>query len=92
MTRNLSSKYSQKRFHHAKQFARDVFKTTSKKIFKKQQKQLVIRLAIKISDKIAKVSITSLQNGSGATSIETENIGLDREIPRERYKKTDMQL
>ena len=67
-------------------------KLLPKKIFKKQQKQLVIQLAIKISDKIAKVSITSLQNGSGATSIETENIGLDREIQREKYKKIDMQL
>ena len=51
-----------------------------------------VSIGNKISDKITKVSRTSLQNSSGATSIETENIRLDREIPKEGYKKKDTQL
>ena len=43
MSKNLSGKYSQKLFDHAKQSTTDVFKTALKKNqFKKQQKQLVI--------------------------------------------------
>ena len=33
--KNLSSKYSQKLLHHAKQSATDVFKTSSKKVIQK---------------------------------------------------------
>ena len=39
---NLSSKYSQKLLDHAKQFAKDVLKTVSRRGIQKQQKQLVI--------------------------------------------------
>ena len=43
ISKNLSGKYNQKRIDHAKQSATDGFKTASKKkLFKKQQKQLVI--------------------------------------------------
>ena len=41
-SKNLSGKYSQKTLNHAKKFARDELKTSSKKYFKKRQKQLVI--------------------------------------------------
>ena len=50
--KNLSGKYSQKLLDHAKLSATDTFKTSSKKSFKKQQKQpgilLVIRLPIEL--------------------------------------------
>ena len=42
ISKNLSSKYSQKRLDHAKQSVSDALKTASKKQFEKQQKQLVI--------------------------------------------------
>ena len=42
ISKNLSGKYSQKRLDHAKQFATDVLKTTSERVIKKQQKQVVI--------------------------------------------------
>ena len=42
LNRNLSSEYSQKLLDHAKQSATDAVKTTSKKQFKKPQKQLMI--------------------------------------------------
>ena len=42
-SKNLSGKYSQKPFGHAKQSSTDVTKTTSKEMsFKKQTKKLVI--------------------------------------------------
>ena len=48
ISKNLSSKYSQKLLGHAKQSAMDALKTASKKQFKKQQKQLVIWLVMKL--------------------------------------------
>ena len=48
ISKNLSSKYSCKLLDHAKQPATDTLKTASKKQFKKQQKQLVIWLGIKL--------------------------------------------
>ena len=39
----------------------------------------------KISNKITKVSRNSPQNSSLTVEIETENIGFDREIPKERH-------
>ena len=42
ISKNLSDKYSQKRFGHAKKSAIDALKNTSKKYFKKQQKQSVM--------------------------------------------------
>ena len=39
----------------------------------------------KIDDRITKVSKTTLQNSSKIVPNEEENIGLYREIPRERY-------
>ena len=46
--KNISGKYSQKLFDHAKQSATNTLKTASKKQLKKLQKQLVIRLVIKL--------------------------------------------
>ena len=42
MSKNLRGKYSQKLLDHAKQFATDTVKTSSKRSFIKQQNQLVI--------------------------------------------------
>ena len=42
INKNLSSKYSEKRLDHAKQSARDKHKTSLKKQFKEQLKQLII--------------------------------------------------
>ena len=42
ISKNLSSKYSQKLFDPAKQYATDALKTASKKGIKKQQKELMI--------------------------------------------------
>ena len=39
----------------------------------------------KITDKITKVSKTSLQNKQETVTNEEKNIGFDREIPKERY-------
>ena len=42
VSKRLSGKYSQKRFDHAKQSPTNALKTTSKKLMKIKQKQLVI--------------------------------------------------
>ena len=42
ISKNLSRKYSQKLFDYAKKSAKGVLKTSSKRIIKKKQKQLVI--------------------------------------------------
>ena len=39
----------------------------------------------KIVNKLTKVSTTSPQNNSGTATNETENVRLDREIPKEGY-------
>ena len=42
LSKNLSDKYGQKVFDHARQSTADALKTTSKKVIQKQQKRLVI--------------------------------------------------
>ena len=48
ISKNISGKYNQKLLDLAKQPATDALKTSSKREFKKQQKLLVIWLAIKL--------------------------------------------
>ena len=48
LSKNLSSKYSQKLLHYAEQSATYALKTASKRSIQKQQKQLVIWLVIKL--------------------------------------------
>ena len=48
VSKNWNSKCSQKLLDHAKQSVTDALKTASKKQFKKQQKQLVIWLVMKL--------------------------------------------
>ena len=42
-------------------------------------------ICTKTTDKITKVSIITPKNNSGTVTNEEKNIGLDREIPRERH-------
>ena len=62
-----------------------MFKTGSKRVIKKIAEAASDLVSNKIRDKIAKVSKTSSQNNSTTATNEEENIGLDREIPREVY-------
>ena len=52
ISETLSDKYSQKLLDNAKQSAVDVLKTTSKRLIKKQQKQLANWLEIKLLIKL----------------------------------------
>ena len=83
ISKNWSSKCSQKLLDHAKQSAADTLKTASKKINPKRAKATGDLIDNKFGDGFTKVSKTSAQNNSVTT--EGENIGLDREINRERY-------
>ena len=99
INKTLIGKYSQELIDPAKQSATDAFKTPSKiKIPKKLEAtgDLIgnkIAVAKSYDGKITKVSKTSPQINSETVANEEENIGLDREIPRERYispeKKTE---
>ena len=62
-----------------------MFKTGSKRVIQKIAEAASDLVSNKIRDKIAKVSKTSSQNNSTTATNEEENIGLDREIPREVY-------
>ena len=44
--KNLSGKYNEKQLDHAKNYATDTVKATSKRVIKKEQKQLVIWLVM----------------------------------------------
>ena len=62
MSKNLSSKYSQKRLDHAKQSATDAFKTLSKRVIQKTAEAPSDLIGNKIADKITRVSKTSPKN------------------------------
>ena len=82
--KNLNGKFSQNRLDHEKQSATDALENTSKKIIQKTEEVNGNLIGNKIADKVTKVSRNSSQNGSGRVANETENIGLDKEIPKER--------
>ena len=46
----------------------------------------------KIAFRIRKVSKTSSQYSAGIVANKTENIGLDREIPKERYISSEKKI
>ena len=69
ISKNVSSKYRQRLLDHAKQSATDALKADSKKQFNKQQKQLVIKLAINL--------LNTPQNNS-KTVINKEDIYLQK--------------
>ena len=62
LSKHVSNKYSQKLSDHAKQSATDVFKIVSKRAIQKPAGTIGDTTGNKISDKIARVSKTSLQN------------------------------
>ena len=90
--KSLNGKYSPKLFDPAKQSATDLLKAASDRAIAKTAELTGDLIGYKIADKITKASRTSPQNNSEAVANEEENIGFDREMPREIYisrKKTD---
>ena len=64
VSKNVSSKYSQKPIDHAKQSATDVFKTASKRAIQKRAEAISDLIGNEIAYKIMKVSKKSQQNNS----------------------------
>ena len=56
ISKNLCSKYNQKHLDHAKQSAKDVLKTNSKKVIQKRAEATGDLIDNKIADRIMKVS------------------------------------
>ena len=84
MSKNLSSKNSQKLLDHAKQSATDALKTTSKRAIQKTEETTGDFICGKIANKLTKVSKTSLRNNSVTTE---EEILTERYVsPAERQK------
>ena len=76
----LSGKYSQKRLDHAKKFATNVFKTSSKRGIPKTAEAAGDLIGNKIAKRITKVSKNLQQN-----TLETDRNENDKEIPKEKY-------
>ena len=85
ISKNVSGKYSQKILDNAKQSATDVFKIPSKRAIQKTAEITGYMIGNKIDDKITKFQRNSPWNSSGTVTNGTENIGLDKETPKERY-------
>ena len=79
-SKTLSGKYSQKRFHHAKESATDALKATSKKAVQKTAEATGDLIGNKIADRITKVSKTSPKINS-----ETLTNEHNKEMLKERY-------
>ena len=84
-SKNLSGKYRQKPLDHAKQSAVAALKTALKRVVHKKSEGTGDLICNKITDKITKVSKTLPQCNLQIVTNETENIGFDREIPKEKY-------
>ena len=82
--KNLSSKRNQKYLDHAKQSRTDAIKIASKRTVENITEATGDLIDLEITNKITKVSGNSPQNKLGTVRNETENIKLDREIPKER--------
>ena len=85
MTNNISSKQSQKCLNQAKQSATNALKITSKRASQKAAEATGDLIGNKIAAKITNVSRTSSQNSLETNESEPENIGFNREIPKERH-------
>ena len=85
ISKNLSSKYSQKIIGHAKQSATIASKTASTRAIQKTTEATGGLIDNKIADRTTKATKTLPHNNSEIVTNEEENIVLDREIPRERY-------
>ena len=82
--KNLNGK-CQKPLNHDKQSPADALKTVSKIAICKTAEATDNMISNKIVDKITKLSRGLPQNSSKTVKSETENIGFDRERPKERY-------
>ena len=71
-----------KLFNHAKQSATNALKTASKRAIQETAEAAVDLMENKITDNIIGLSRTSPQNSSETIERETENNGVDREIPK----------
>ena len=76
ISKNISSKYSQRLPHHGKQSAIDPCKTDTKRVIQKTANATGNLIENKTADKITRVGKSSSQN-----NLET----IEKEIPRERY-------
>ena len=81
----MSNNCSQKAFDHATQSTPDPHKSISKEVTQEIAEVTDDLVGNKISDKITWVLKCSLQSSSEAIERETENISLDREIPKQRH-------
>ena len=75
ISKNLSSKYSQKLLDHAKISFADATKIASKRAIQKTAGAASDLIGNKIADKIMKLSSNSPQNSSKTVEIETEDTG-----------------
>ena len=82
---HLSGKCNQKRLNHTKQSSTDAIKTASKRATQKTAEATDDLIDNKITNNVTKVSRTSRWNNSKVVTNKAENIGLDREIPKESY-------
>ena len=82
VAKNMSNKYSQKLFGHAKQSAADAFKTASKRVTQKTAATTVDLTGNKIADKTTNIS-KSPENVSKELHSKTDENEI--EIPKERY-------
>ena len=65
--------------------ATDALKTTSERVIQKLAETAGDLIGNTIADKITKVSRTSSKNSSEVVTNAAENIGFDKEIPKEIY-------
>ena len=85
MSKNLTGKYSQKHLDHINNLLQMHLKLLQKEQFQKKVEASGYLIGYKITEKIRKVSRTSPQYSSGTVESETDNIGLDKEVQKERY-------
>ena len=83
MSKNLSSKYSQKLLDHAKQSATNALKTASKRAIQKTAEATGGLIGNKINDRITKVSKASPKNNSETNE---EEILIERKSCSSRIK------
>ena len=87
ISKNVSSQYSQKLLHHAKQSAANALKTASKRAIQKTAEATGDLIGNEIADKTTRGSKTSTKNNSATNKNE---ILRQRFIPLElRHKTTD---
>ena len=83
ISKSLGDKYTQKPLGLAKLSATNGLKTTLKTIMQKTGDTIIDLTGNKEVDKNIKGSRSSPQNSSETVASKTENIGFDREIPKE---------